>query len=97
LIWQKTIRHPTVTRMQTRSRTAPASAQQEKMHPTIKIPTGKTMHPEITPPGHLITAISINANGDVHFLQKCTSPFALLGVPIWIFPCPRLTNDQESK
>ena len=37
------------------------------------------------------------ANGDVHFLQKCTSPFALLGVPIWIFPCPRLTNDQESK
>ena len=29
-------------------------------------------------------------NGDVHFLQKCTSPFAFAGVPICVLPCPHL-------
>ena len=28
--------------------------------------------------------------GDVHFLQKCTSPIAFAGVPICVLPCPFL-------
>ena len=31
--------------------------------------------------------------GDVHLLQRCTSPIAFAGVPICIFPCPLLTKE----
>ncbi len=44
------------------------------------------MHPEITPPGHLITAISINANER----EWGRTLFAKVYVPIRVIGCPHL-------
>ena len=46
---------------------------------------------------HNMAGISVgrrekHANGDVHFLQKCTSPFAFAGVPICVLGCPRVRS-----